>query len=874
MKTIGLIVLSILFIPFFSRVKAQDVVYGDKSFFWSEYDKPEWNVFEEDITKISFFCFYNFNGAMYSVESRQGKTHLYKFDHHDNRFTNRYLIHEGNSGPDYYPIYNPVLFEYAGNVYLFEYEHQNVSESNRFIQHHTHNIDERKKWKNDKDYNGRNHVFRIYRAACTIGDYVYLIYDSFVENNDEHHVGDGHEIRIVKCTIDENHNIVQHELYELPGVMGKKSQHPYAATWFIHPDGNPRILISYSAEQNTDKENKGGGVIVFNPTNGKHKTIWNQDDYLFSVRAIHGSLKGKRSNPPGSKSNGNRIQVLSNYFEDGYWKDWHWIGDRGTFRCRTFEINGDNYDMVAQGEILLPTKDCHPDEWNRMSMDLTYMLEEKTDDTEVSSNTSAETMYYQKIWMFYTDKHGHIRGSEFHSDTWRYIPDSYRFSYDLDDIGTYGEEVKNSWILLGITEGAPPCPINWDTWKEYYFETEDPSEFSFEREESSEESIESETNGSVFVGFKAGGEEAPIEVEGKYTSTWEKDKEKSTIKIEGEISSLGLNKESQKIGSKFYLVPQIERLTYGVFPWWRGGDEIKLSNSSSFQFRFITLKYTIKREDISLDDPLFALDLDSINTETMWSWTKHNDNRLWLLNNANKADIINFYWSDPHKGTESYYESEKEEWITRSHENEVELSGAAGKPMVFKVTGGAKYSWKNSTTIKTKLSNRFSFTYENLISKEHGPKVSEIDTKAFLFKDPTGLYFEQHLNDGQEPWYIGYVVSVKQKQENLQSQSLATGIDIGGNIRHNDFKVYPNPSNGQVLNIAIGENTIGTYLVKIISANGIEVHSEKINNLSNNKAKYELKFTTALNSGLYLIQITGESDKIYKTDKFIVTYSE
>ncbi len=880
MKIIYTAIISILLISTSSLLNAQEEkdINADRHFFWSEYDKPEWDVFTEYVDKINYFRFYNFNGAMYSVQTHQGKTHLYKFNHHDNRFANRYIIHEGNSGADYIPIYNPLMFEYAGHVYLFEYGYQKASESHRFVQHHTKHIDEHKEWHKDKDYSGNSHDFRIYRDACTIGDYVYLIYDSFVEGDDIHHVTDGHEIRIAKCTMDENHKLVQHKLYKLTDVMEKKSQHPYAATWFIHPDGDPRILISFSAEHTTDKENKGGGVIVFKPSNGTHKRIFYENDYAFSIRAIHGSMQGKRANPPGNKSDGDRIQILYNHFEDGHWVNddlihHHWVGDRGAFKYKTYTIEGNDYNKIGEGEIFLGAKDRHPDEWNRMSMELTYMLETATDDTEVSTSTSAETKYHQKLWMFYTDKDGYIRGCKFNSDTWRYIPDTYRFSYDLDDTDTYGEEVKDSWILLGIIEGAPPAPINWEIWDDFYFTTEEPSEFSYERETSDETSIESITKGSVFVGFKAGGEEAPIEVEGKYTSTWTKEKENSTIEIAGEISSLGLNKESQKLGSKFFLVPQIERLTYGVFPWWRSDNEINLNHATNYQYRFITLKYTIKREDISLDDPLFALDLDSINTETLWSWTKNNENRLWLLNNANKANILNIYWKDPFKGTESYFEKETEEWITRTHENEIELSAAAGKPMVFKVTGGGSYSWENSVTIKTKLSNRFSFSYENLISKEHGPKVKEIDTKAFLFEEPNGLYFEQYLKEGQQPWYIGYVASVTPKEENVNAQSLVTNILFNEDVKDNDFKVYPNPSNGKQINIATNNTTEGTYSIKIFSASGVEVHNE-ITYISENRNTYNLKFAKTLNNGLYFIQIVGEEGKIYKPKKLIVTCSE
>ncbi|MFA9391187.1 MAG: T9SS type A sorting domain-containing protein [Prolixibacteraceae bacterium] len=849
-----------------------DDIYADKSFFWDNYDKPEWNPWD-NWDDCDIFQFYTIVGNLYAIRSTRGESYSYKFDAEANKFHLKNLIHEGESGaPDYYPIQraNPLIFEYAGNVYLFEYEGQNLSYGYHFLQFHTGDIDNGKPWKKDADISGHDDDFRVYTAACTIGDYVYLIYNSYIEDNDfKTHEND---IRIVKCSMDTNHHLIIHETYELNNVLDKYYYHPYAAEVFIHPDGDPRILISYSNERTKEKENYGGGVIAFNPISGKHVSIFEDRNSVddedegtyndaFSVRAIHGSLQGKRTSPAGNKTATNRIQVITNHFEDSHWDGFNFVPDCGQFVCRTYEVKEDGqYKFVEKSKIRLGFEDYHPDEWNRMNLDVDYMLEASTD----SNHPDAGTKYHQKIWMFYTDKDGDIRGCKFNSDTWRFIPGSDVVSDDLDNVAAYGEEVKDSWILFGIIEGPPPCSIDWEKWKINHGKdslTTPPSVFSYDSEKSSSVGISSETEGSAFIGISWGGEKAVSSGEIKYTSKWEKEKEYTVTKIQGSALELGLNEKMQNVAVRYYLVPQFERLTYGTFAWWI--TDLKIENASSVQYRFITSNYSIYSEYVPLHEEPFLMEEDSINQPSMWCWSKNNPQRSWVYNNLGSAENINFFWKDATKGSASYLATETDSIVTRSHTNEIELSADVGKPEVFKVNFGGSYSWTNGVTTRTVVSNKFSFAYENLDAKELGANISSIHTNAYIWNSVKGLPIENNLKKGQNPWYIAYsVTSVTPYDEEFFEIAFGENWETGVNTHSDELNliVYPNPSNGNYINLIGLRTNEGTCTVKVFDNVGQNIRT--INSVgASTDGELSIPFISPLKNGIYLIVVDQNGRK-------------
>ncbi|MBN2806831.1 MAG: T9SS type A sorting domain-containing protein, partial [Prolixibacteraceae bacterium] len=684
-------------------------------------------------------------------------------------------------------------------------------------------------------------------AACTIGDFLYLAHDSYVNDNDPLDLY-GNDLIISKCIMNEKDQIVVLDEYRLVDVMDRSSHHPVEMNWFTHHDGNPRLLLSYSAEHEREdyKENKGGGVLVFDPEN-PHKIhhLHRSDDYGFSFRAIHGSMRAKRQEAQGNIKDNSRIQVIYNHFVDGHWDGLTWYGDRGDFHFETYAVDDDNYPLISKGKILLEAKDRHPDEWNRMNLGLTSMLESMKDE----NNVYDPLMFQQMIWMFYNDKDGHIRGGKFKSDFWRYIPQSELVSLDLADTLSYGPEIKDTWTMLGIVEGAPPMAVDWEAWHNSYGDfPEHPSSFSYDREFEIEITKSKEQKYSGFIGFTAGGKKVNGSL--KYTATLIRESSNRKIKTQGNEIELVLNKESQSQGAIFYLVPNILRITYGVFPWWE--KDYSLTTASQLNYRFITTDYSIVRKDVLLSDAPFHLDPGYINSPELERWIMAEDNnRSWLQNNAGRAETIDISWTRPQPGSKGYIVSKNEKSIASTHEHEVEFDVNIAKPHVFEFEFGGSVSWASKIEVTTSLAESMHFSYEKLV-EQSSPLLSHIKTKALIFYDNSNpsLYFTRFLKENENPWYIGYLVTelAHEGGENLAQMSTAS---IQQTSQHS-FSVYPNPSDGKRLLIS-GLDAGCTGTISIFGMNGqAPIRSFKLDQQGN--GTLVLEFEAPLASGLYMVK--------------------
>ncbi len=706
------------------------------------------------------------------------------------------------------PEFDPLLFAYQGHYYAIHYYESFIPqyhdtpkyEGQRFLLAYADGLkkDDKWHWTDNMPVDGRHHEFKIYRGAASDSDYLYLVYDSYVKDDDIHYHEE--DIYIDKALIDADHRLKVLHTYKLQNVMARKTHHPYAVTSFTHPDGNIRLLISYSAENNDDEENKGGGVLVFDPAHDDHEHLYTSEKFAFSIRAVHGTIKGDRHSPSGSRKDGNRIQVFYNHCTPSHWDGFHHINDRGTFYYRTYRIERDDdddedeidydYEPVAKGEIKLSNADYHPDNWDRMNLDIAGLLKPvKLDDDDPAGYN-----FEQHLWMFYTDKDGIVRGQGFISDIWHYIPQrqddgrmaSYVESSDLGDTDTYGDKIKKTWILYGIIEGAPPCSIDWEKWspENHHPSDKPPSSISYIKEKDQKCQVSLKSAASWYWQVGAEGEIAGGET--KFSTKLSQEIENSTSTTVGSDLTFDLNKDMQILGAKLYIIPKVKRITYALFPWWEEDFSRQHSADQIFSYRFLASANRSHTEYLPLTNPLFGF--TDAEHQNSFDTSRFNDPSLavWMIDNyasggrrnlqdiQDKAITLTLEWHCPGIGDEAWFEEVRGQSITTSQENEFDVSMEVDLPSVFSINGGVSFSWGLKSQVTTQLSQQLELSYGYLIEDNDGPNISglELTTYWFYNADKTkDLWYMDYLKKGEHPWYIGYVV------ENIYDQC---GTDDGG----------------------------------------------------------------------------------------------
>lgn len=740
---------------------ADENITGDYGFFWD--GDHEWDPWKNRGT----YRFYTLDGEIYSIRGQYGHgLDLFRCNRDRGGFDFIHQIYDDDyslTGPEF----DPVLFDFQGKYYAIHYFKSFVPayqdtpdyEGRRFLLAYTSDLDSHWQWTTDMPVDGRYDEFNIYRAACGDGNHVYLVYDSYVSGDTlQYHQND---IYIDQAVIDTNRRLKILQTFELHDVMQRDGHHPSAATCFTHADGNPRILLSYGGENTSEKENKGGGVIVFSPADGSHRHVYMSDDYAFSIRAIHGTMKGQRDYPAGDDRDRDRIQVFYNHFTDGHWDGLHWIGDKGHFHYRTYAVLGDDYDLVAKGEIKLGDEDYYPDEWDRMNLDVAYRLHPVAQDDEADAGYS----FHQRLWMFFTDGNGYIRGKGFTSDIWHHF--EVVESTDLNLTDRYGEEIRKTWVLYGIIEGAPPCSIDWETWEKNYAPQVHPARISYAEGTTDKYTTTMKAAASWYLEVQSGNEF--IAGKTRFATRLEQEFESSTTTTKEAELALVLNDEAQKLGAKLYLIPSVTRIAYATFPWWAASYSREEANNQPVSYRFIAGADRLHIESLPLSDPLFGLDPEKLNDADLNEWRiDRNSGRKTLADNRHAGEILTLEWTSPFEGSTASFATAKEKIITTTHENELEISVEGQVPEVFRIGSGVSFTWSCSSRVTTDISKKIELSYGNLTERKNGPKISGLQLTAYWFYDEEkiqDLWYHDFVEQGQQPWYIGYTVDCVNRVE-------------------------------------------------------------------------------------------------------------
>ncbi len=783
-------------------------IHGDFHFSWD--GDHEWDPWKNR----GNYRFYTLDGDIYCIRGQYGHgVDLYKYDCSEAEFHFHRQIFDDDyslAGPEF----DPLLFSFQGRYYTIHYyesfvpQYQDTTkyEGRRFLLAHAAGLgrEDRWHWTDNMPVDGRKYEFKIYRGAAADSDYLYLVYDSYVKDDTLYY--HENDIYIDKAVIDTDNQLKILHTFALHQVMAEKSHHPYAVTSFTHPDGRIRLLISYSAENTDDKENKGGGVLVFDPSREEdnYEHLYTSEKFAFSIRAIHGTIKGDRHFPPGSRKDRDRIQVFYNHCTPSHWDGLHHVDDRGTFYYRTYYIerdDDDDYEPVAKGEIRLGNSDYHPDNWDRMNLDVAGLLKmvKLEDDDPAGYNLD------QRIWMFYTDKDGTIRGKGFISDTWHYVPRkqangqmaSYVESTDLDKTEIYGDEIRKTWVLYGIIEGAPPCAIDWDKWTPENHHAADKAPSSISYIEENEKKNQVSLNAAASWYYQAGLDGEIVNVETRFTHKLSQKLENSLTTITDSDLTLRLNDKAQLLGAKLYIIPSVKRITYSLFPWWEEDFKKEHSTNLIFSYRFLASAYRSHVELLPLTDPIFgftdadnqnSFDTRQFNDPSLAVWTVDyyvSGGRWNLQNNQDAAIHIGLEWESPFTGDAGSFTTIQEKSITTSQENEFAISTSENIiPKVFTIGQGASFTWSLTSRIETTLSRKLQLSYGYLEKDDDGPLISGLEMTAYWFyeqKKIKDLWYMDYLEKGQHPWYIGYVVEkvhAKDLSAARASRNAAAGFSL------------------------------------------------------------------------------------------------
>lgn len=336
-----------------------------------------------------------------------------------------------------------------------------------------------------------------------------------------------------------------------------------------------------------------------------------------------------------------------------------------------------------------------------------------------------------------------------------------------------GINIKDFWTLVGITDGAPPAPIDWETWESNHQVTFEPTELVLEYSAEGLISVESSTENSYASGHsfeaEAEFEKIPIisklNLSGGYSSKHGKTNEsvnKLSITKSYELNqSIGLNESSQENAYYFYLAPTIKRYHYKMYPWWNTNDGFEILGVDDYMFRVTNNSFMSETRPLSggihqIADP---------NDPDMTDWVKRGkpNEPNTIAHYANNYDLspIKLIWNTgevEEKLTTTTTKLQKQEY---SFENEVEASVAVGIP-IFKFDAEKSHSIKYSvaTEVESTMDKSITIKYE-VGNPEVGFMCNHLNLDTYLFTPSSDVdwWYYDSVPNNFKPWYISYAIA-------------------------------------------------------------------------------------------------------------------
>lgn len=655
---------------------------------------------------------------------------------------------EGNYRPDV--LANPFMFEYNSALWYLANLTAKDKKQGFYECYAEVPLDTLLPW---YTYVTHNHTVAYYkRGACQVGTDVFFL--ATLENPND--PNDGKWTIQVYSFDEKTKQFVHQSDYNLFDVKGR-----VLGGMFIYADTahNQYIVLN---TYDPGGYSYLGTITTSEPVKYTLNATFDYRNYAVTTMA-KGTLKGQRNNPPGGLAASDRFIVFLMAQQQN-------SAHNNPVYYNEFAFQNTVPELIMSGEVILPSS-SYPKAINKtfnMYAAIQY------DIVDFSTEVEGPDGIRQHIWLYYPDSKKFITGARFESDIWRPIPGSVVSSSDLGDENQYGDSIRGLWSLVGIVDGAPPSSIDWHTWDSLHGAVGlDPTELKFSLEEMHKTEVAASCQDKYSSGIDMHfGNEKKVAagVEFKYSNAFKEMHSSGTEIIREYTMEFGLNEESQEVGVFIWLIPQIKRISYYVYPWWDGGLQYPVANSLQYLFR--TYGLTFYNENIDLS--AFPFLIREPNEPGLTDWKV--DERVNHNNDILKYDLAPFTtvsWHDPYQGGEGSFKEVKDTTssYTSSNSYETTISASVGKPKIFSagVSFGTKISYENETRFTTEFSRSLTVSLNNLTQKKLGVNASQLDISAYWFRPEQTKewwYFDS-LPNSQQPWYIAYIVNTCESRIHL-----------------------------------------------------------------------------------------------------------
>lgn len=546
-----------------------------------------------------------------------------------------------------------------------------------------------------------------------------------------------------------------------------------SAESFIDDDGVMKIAFT-----TIDVDSDVGEAWVYNPITGQSTKFFSKSN-LNNTKIAFGSIQGDKETSAfdsGSTTanNPNRLSVFFVKSDSEKHK-----GENYNKRCPIgfvqFVYSNEVFQRLTEDEcrVNFSSDDYYAKNSDDARIDITYDYISVDKSLAIDGNES----HQKRILLINCDKKQMSNFSYFNSDIYMLNPHSSIPVTNFIDTSIEGLNVKDYWTLVGITDGAPPAPIDWEIWDSTHATTIEPTELELEvggdklievelnNENSYSSGISSDLEFKIHIIPK-------VELTGGFSTKNSKTNESLNELSEKQSytisQTMGLNEELQNTAVYFYMVPKIKRYHYQVYPWWDNNGNLPVSGTDDYMFK--TTSYTYQPEKVPLNSGIHQVYEPNDPQMEEWKYRGNANNPNTIADYANRFGVQGrgIYW-ESFVGEASVFISEenivssKQEY-SYSHEFEYTAGLKIPEILNFTYTNSHEYNFKISNSIESTLDHSIKISYTSG-NNTNGFLCNDLSVDTYLFTPNTShdWWYYDSLPNNFKPWYIAYGVSTVSK---------------------------------------------------------------------------------------------------------------
>ncbi|NPD45844.1 T9SS type A sorting domain-containing protein [Lentimicrobium sp. S6] len=386
-------------------------------------------------------------------------------------------------------------------------------------------------------------------------------------------------------------------------------------------------------------------------------------------------------------------------------------------------------------------------------------------------NLEGDDSFQKRILVINTTKDKTLGYSYFNSDIYTIHAEAHSAYTDFSQLDD--EEGRKFWILAGITDGAPPAPIDWDVWDTIYPVKTQPTSLELEFSNTEEKSLSIKGENTYTNTIEAG-----LAYEGKLViqkaellpgGSWTQTNEKMNYKSKEFTSIVKQTQELDEINQEssyyMYYIPALKRYSFMMFPWW-DADIYTTPINEDTTYMFRNTGYTVHFE---LGRPLNEAPhyIDSPNDPSMMDWMNRDSVAYFgQLYGAQLNNVLE--WSGPGtSGGQLAIESSFEDEIENTSSHSASFTFKA-EMTVFHIKG--VYDFEGETKMTTQYTSKYalssstSWSMENISEEGIGVNCNSLQTRVYMFRANEDYgdywYYDDFLEGTNDrPFYIAYEVT-------------------------------------------------------------------------------------------------------------------